>query len=220
MGLRKQNASAGAAIAVLLGNPVLNPAVLLFITAVLGYQYMLVRLIFGVLLIAVVATLANRWFPQPLDLTIDDAPIENPSENGWDLVRDWLKILWWELYTIIPGYIVLVLLLGAARAFLFTPHLTLAGGGFLTMIGLAIGGTLFMIPTAGEVPIIQTLLGFGLSPAAAAVLLVTLPAISLPTLYIGRSAFPRKLLLTALGTVAAAGIIAGLIVGFLPGFKT
>lgn len=207
-------------MALLLGNPVLNPAVLFFITAVLGWQFMLVRLIVGVILVFTVALLANRWFPQPLDMQVEDAPIENASESGWDLVRDWLKVLWWELYTILPGYLVIVLLLGAARAWFFTPHLTLAGGGVLMFVGLALVGTLFVIPTAGEVPIIQTLMTFGLAAGPAVVLLITLPAISLPSIYIVRSAFPRRLLATALGAVVLAGLVAGVVVSLLPNFRS
>ncbi|HEY9084399.1 MAG TPA: permease [Candidatus Tyrphobacter sp.] len=219
LGLRRQHASAGSAMALLLGNPVLNPAVLFFIAAVLGWQLMLVRLLVGIALVFGVATLANRWFPQPRDMRIEDAPIENARESGWDLMRDWLKLLWWEIYTILPGYIAIVFLLGAARAWLFTPHLTLAGGGIFMLIGLAVVGTLFVIPTAGEIPIVQTLMSFGLSTAAAAVLLITLPAISLPSLYIVRSAFPRRLLATAMGAVAVAGLIAGAAVSLLPNLR-
>ncbi len=218
MGLRKQSASTGSALAFLLGNPVLNPAVLIFITGVLGWQFMLVRLILGAALVLGTATLANRLVADRVDVEVEDAPIEDARKGGLDLFVDWLKLLWWEIYTIVPGYFVLVLLLGAARAWLFHPGLTLAGGGVLVLIGLAIVGTLFVIPTAGEVPIIQTLMGFGLGAPAAAVLLMTLPAISLPTLFIVRSAFPRRVLLFAMLAVALTGLVAGLIVSLIPGF--
>jgi uncharacterized membrane protein YraQ (UPF0718 family) len=218
VGLRKQQASAGAGLAFLLGSPTLNPAVLIFITGVLGWHFMLVRLVVGAVLVFGTAMLANRLVTDRVEVDVDDAPIEDGAKSGIDLLADWLKLLWWELYTIVPGYFVLVLLLGAARAFLFHPGLTLAGTSALVLIGLAIVGTLFVIPTAGEVPIVQTLMGFGLSAAAGAVLLITLPAISLPTLYIVRSAFPRRVLAMAFGAVALAGFIAGAVVAAIPGF--
>lgn len=218
MGLRKQQASAGSALAVLLGSPTLNPAVLIFITAVLGWRFMLVRMIVGVALVFGAAMLANRLVRERTDIDVEDAPIEDGQKTGLDLVADWLKLLWWEIYTIIPGYLVLVFLLGAARAWLFYPGLTLGGGSVVILLGLAVIGTLFVIPTAGEVPIVQTLMAFGLRAAPAAVLLVTLPAISLPTLYIVRSAFPKRVLAMALGAVAVAGAIAGLAVAWIPGF--
>lgn len=218
MGLRKQQASPGAALAFLLGNPTLNPAVMVFIAAVLGWQFMLVRLLVGIALVFGMATIANRFVRDPVEVEINDAPIEDVQTGGLGLLRDWLKLIWWELYTIVPGYFVIVLLLGAARAWFFHPGLTLGGSSALVLIGLAVIGTLFVIPTAGEVPIVQTLMGFGLSAAPAAVLLITLPAISLPTLYIVRSAFPKRLLVATLGVVALAGIVAGIIVLLVPGF--
>lgn len=202
----------------LLGSPTLNPAVLIFITGVLGWHFMLVRLIVGLVLVFGAASLANRLVHERTDVEVEDAPIEDGAKGGLALVADWLRLLWWELYTIVPGYFVLVLLLGAARAWLFHPGLTLAGGSILVLCALAIVGTLFVIPTAGEVPIVQTLMSFGLKAAPAAVLLVTLPAISLPSIYIVRSAFPKRVLFMAFLAVVAAGLAAGAIVSLIPGF--
>ncbi len=202
----------------LLGSPTLNPAVLIFITGVLGWHFMLVRLLVGLVLVLGAATLANKLVRERADIEVEDAPIEDGNKSGLALIADWFRLLWWELYTIVPGYFVLVLLLGAARAWLFHPGLTLAGGSLLVLFALAIVGTLFVIPTAGEVPIVQTLMSFGLTAAPAAVLLVTLPAISLPTLYIVRSAFPKRVLLMAFLAVATAGLIAGGVVALIPGF--
>ena len=202
----------------LLGSPTLNPAVLIFITGVLGWHFMLVRLLVGLVLVLGAATLANKLVQERADIEVEDAPIEDGNKSGLALIADWFRLLWWELYTIVPGYFVLVLLLGAARAWLFHPGLTLAGGSVLVLFALAIVGTLFVIPTAGEVPIVQTLMSFGLTAAPAAVLLVTLPAISLPTLYIVRSAFPKRVLLMAFLAVATAGLIAGGVVALIPGF--
>ena len=52
----------------------------------------------------------------------------------------------------------------------------------LALLALAVGGTLFVIPTAGEVPIVQALTSAGLGPLGAGILFTTLPAISLPSL--------------------------------------
>ncbi len=202
----------------LLGSPTLNPAVLIFITGVLGWHFMLVRLIVGLALVFGAAALANRLVRDPVDVDVEDAPIEDAHKGAFDLIADWLKLLWWELYTIVPGYFVLVLLLGAARAWLFHPGLTLAGDGVFVLVALAVVGTLFVIPTAGEVPIVQTLMTFGLAAAPAAVLLVTLPAISLPTLYIVRSAFPKRVLAMAGAAVVVAGLLAGAVVAHIPHF--
>src|SRR6185437_6889544 len=121
----------------------------------------------------------------------------------------WLKELWVEIYTILPGYIVIVLLLGAARAWLFPPGLTIHASGIAAIVALSAIGTAFVIPTAGEVPIVQTLMHSGMSISPAAALLLTLPAISLPSLFIVRGAFPKRVLAFVTVCVFLLGIAAG-----------
>jgi uncharacterized membrane protein YraQ (UPF0718 family) len=193
-------------MAFLVGNPVLNPAVLIFIAFVLSWQFALVRLAVGVALVLLIAWYANR--AGGTQVVSCEAPAPAPIEQQASLAQlalAWLQAFWWEVYTILPGYIVIVLLLGAARAWLFAPTLTLANGGVLALLVLAIVGTLFVIPTAGEVPIIQTLMGLGMGAAPALALLVTLPTLSLPTTYIVRKVFPARVLAGALGIVAVVG---------------
>lgn len=213
VGMRKQRASAGAAMAFFVGNPTLNPATLIFITLVLSWQFALLRIVLGVALIAVIAWYANKTAALTSTAVAEPAPspIEDPRQGPVDLFVSWLKALWWELYTILPGYILIVLLLGAARVWLFTPHLTLAHLGVLGVIGLAAAGTLFVIPTAGEVPIIQTLLGFGMTASPAAALLLTLPAISAPSVFIVWNSFPKRVLAFAIAAVFVAGLVAALL---------
>ena len=75
----------------------------------------------------------------------------------------------------------LILLLGAVRAWLF-PHIGPQIGNNLEWIaGFAIAGMLFVIPTAGEVPIIQAMLSLGMGVRPAGALLMTLPPIRLRT---------------------------------------
>jgi uncharacterized membrane protein YraQ (UPF0718 family) len=110
---------------------------------------------------------------------------------------------------LLPEYIVIVGVLGFARAFLFPTAGPDLGNNLALMLGLAIAGTLFVIPTAGEIPIIQTLLGFGMGAGPAGVLLLTLAPLSLPSLVMVGRAFPwRLLVLLAVGT-AAIGVVAG-----------
>lgn len=67
-----------------------------------------------------------------------------------------------------------------------------------------------MIPTAGEVPIIQAmlLLGVGVGPAAA--LLMVLPPISVPSLAIVGRAFSPRLLAAVTVGIVAIGVVGGL----------
>src|SRR5947209_13766412 len=60
IGLRRTGASLGAATAFFLGNPTLNPAVLVFLLFTLGWQWALLRLVLGAVLVFGGALLATR----------------------------------------------------------------------------------------------------------------------------------------------------------------
>ncbi len=117
---------------------------------------------------------------------------------------------------LIPEYIVLVLLLGAARAWLF-PHVGPEVGESLGWIlAFAVAGTLFVIPTAGEVPIIQAMLSLGVGVGPAGVLLVVLPPISVASLAMVGGAFRLRLLATVAVGIVAIGVVGGLAAVVLP----
>lgn len=110
---------------------------------------------------------------------------------------------------LLPEYLVLVLLLGAARAWLF-PVLG-AHDGIGWIVAMALAGTLFVIPTAGEVPIVQAMFALGMGAGPAGALIMTLPAVSLPSLVmLGRVFSVRTRLVIATG-VALSGIVGGLV---------
>jgi uncharacterized membrane protein YraQ (UPF0718 family) len=185
VGLRKAKASAGAAIAFWLGNSVLNPATLVFIGFVLGWRWSALRLLLGTIAVLGLGLMANRMGTpeeaQAAERQLADVRTASPESNPF--VR-WLIIFARLAVRLIPEYIVLVLLIGAARAWLF-PH---AGPEIDNSLGwilaFAIAGTLFVIPTAGEVPIIQAMLSLGVGAGPAGVLLMVLPPISVPSLAI------------------------------------
>lgn len=187
-----------------------------FIGFVLGWQFVGLRIAFGVVLVFLVSYLAGKFAeglaqkPQepPIDLTL--APIEDPNRTFGSVAIAWLKELWIEIYTILPGYVVIVLLLGAARAWLFPPQLTIHASGIGAIVALSAIGTAFVIPTAGEVPIVQTLMHSGMGTGPATALLMTLPAISVPSLFIVRGAFPKRVLAFVTACVFLLGIIAGI----------
>ena len=211
VGLRKAKASAGAAVAFWLGNSVLNPATLVFIGFVLGWRWSALRLVLGVVAVLGLGLMANRMSsPEEAaaaERQLADVRIALPGTNPF--VR-WLAILARMAVSLIPEYVVLVLLLGAARAWLF-PHVgPEIGDGLGWILIFAVAGTLFVIPTAGEVPIIQAMLSLGVGVGPAGVLLMVLPPISVPSLAIvGRSFSPRLLAAVTLGVVAI-GVVGGL----------
>jgi hypothetical protein len=163
-GLRARHASPGGAVAFWLGNTVLNPAALVFMGFVLGWQWSALRLVLGVAMVFGIGYLLNR-IARPEDRSIDDAQLAalaaEQAAAGNPFVR-WVKLLARMAVRLVPEYIVLVLLLGAARAWLF-PHIGPDIGNHLGwIVAFAVAGTLFVIPTAGEVPIIQAMLSLGM----------------------------------------------------------
>ncbi|HHX9847485.1 TPA: permease [Salmonella bongori] len=206
-GMRRRQASMGGALAFWMGNPLLNPATLVFMGFVLGWHFAAIRLIAGLAMVLVVATLVQTWVqetPQPI---MPVAPAE-PEPQGGFFAR-WGKALWALFWSTIPVYILAVLVLGAARVWLF-PHADGAmDNSLMWVIAMAVAGCLFVIPTAAEIPIVQTLMLAGMGTAPALALLMTLPAISLPSLIMLRSAFPAKALWLTGGLVAIAGMIVG-----------
>jgi len=182
VGLRKKNVSIGASLAFWLGNPVLNPATLIFMTFVLSWKFTLMRVVFGLILTFAVSHFANKFagnskIPQTVDETV-----KKIVEPEGPLIIRWLRSAGSMLLTVVPAYFITVLLLGAARAYMFPVLGDGVTNGILAILIFAIAGTLFVIPTAAEIPIIGTFLSFGLGTGAAGALLVTLPSISLPSL--------------------------------------
>ena len=214
VGLRKCRASAGAAAAYLVGNPMLNPATVVFMGFVLGWEWSALRVAVALLLVFGVAYLADRMVPREVDVTrtpeVAGAQELEASEEGNPFVR-WAAILGKMSLLLLPEYAVVVLALGAARAFIFPQIDPAIGNGLLLAAWLAIGGTLFVIPTAAEIPIVQGLMSAGLGPLGAGVLLTTLPAVSLPSLLMAKRGLPTGVLLMVGGSVALVGLLSGLV---------
>ena len=206
-GMRRQQVSMGGALAFWMGNPLLNPATLVFMGFVLGWQFAAIRLLAGLATVLVVASLVQRWVKET---AVQPAPAEiaTPEPQGGFLSR-WGSALWRLFWNTIPVYILAVLILGAARVWLF-PHADgEVGNTLLWVIAMAIAGCLFVIPTAAEIPIVQTMLLAGMGVAPALALLITLPAVSLPSLIMLHKAFPAKALWLTGGLVALAGAMTG-----------
>lgn len=217
VGMRKKNVSVGASLAFWLGNPTINPATLIFMTFVLSWKFTLLRLVFGVILTFGVSYLANRFAPKVTPVDIDKLieEAESQAETSGTFASRWLKSMGSMVLYIVPAYILSVLLMGAVKVWLF-PHIGEASANSLiAIIGFAIAGMLFVIPTAAEIPIIQTFMSFGLGGGPAAALLITLPSISLPSLIIVAKSFPKKVLFFVAGSVVVLGILSGIVGMFI-----
>lgn len=209
-GLRARQASPGAALAFWLGNTILNPATLIFMGFVLGWHWSALRLALGIIMVFGLGYVANRMVTGQEAQTAQ-TQLGQFIANDKNTFKRWLMILGQMSVRLIPEYIVLVLLLGAARAFLF-PHIGPEITNNLSWILMfAVAGTLFVIPTAGEVPIIQAMLSLGISVGPAGALLMTLPPISLPSMAMLMRAFKPRLLIVVTVVVIGFGVLGGLL---------
>ena len=212
VGLRKKNVSVGASLAFWLGNPVLNPATLIFMTFVLSWKFTLMRLVFGLVITFAVSYFADRFAGQS---KIPDTVVETVNkpvvQHEGSLLMRWVRSASSMILTVVPAYLLSVLLLGAARAWMFPSLGEGAMSGILAVIIFAIAGTLFVIPTAAEIPIIGTFLSFGFGTGVAGALLVTLPSISLPSLLMVYRSYPRRVVWFVLFSIITLGLLSGLV---------
>lgn len=214
VGLRQRKASIGAALAYWLGNPVLNPATIIFMGFVLSWKLALFRIVAGIVMVFGIGYLANHLVSG--DETPDDFIANDfKDEVQGNLFKQWIKALLPLIRDTLPAYFIVVVILGAIRAWLFPAIGTEWADSLLAVIGLAIAGTLFIIPTAGEVPIVQSLMAFGLGIGPGVALLMTLPAVSLPSLLMVKRVFPTKVLLFVAGAVVLIGILSGIVAMFI-----
>ncbi len=215
VGLRKHQAAPGAAIAFWLGNTTLNPATLVFTGFVLGWNWTLLRLLLGIPMVFGLGYLANRMANPGASVAMESSPVEPEARSLADVGRRWVQIFVRMIVRLIPEYVVIVLLLGAIRAWMF-PHIGSAiGDQWFWIAALALAGMLFVIPTAGEVPIVQAMLALGMGGGPAAALLLTLPPVSLPSLAMLARSFPVRMLVAIAIAVVGFGILGGALASLL-----
>ncbi|WP_422742799.1 permease [Mycobacterium sp. WMMD1722] len=206
--LRRTGVSRAAVVAYWLGNPLLNPAVLVFLLFVAPWQWTVTRLAVGALAVvgaAVLVGLLTRRHGDPPGPEVVPAMPETRSAP----IR-FLAALGKLSVVLLPEYLVIVLLIGATRGWLLT-LVQPAHQGLLVVLVAAVLGTLLVIPTAGEIPILQGLALLGLSTGVLGALLITLPAVSLP----GIAMVLRSLGWKTVGATAGATVMAGLLGGAL-----
>lgn len=206
VGMRRRQVSIGASLAFWIGNPMLNPATLVFMTAVLSWKFTVLRLAFGILLTFGVSYAAGRFADRDKLAAVvppPDAGERNPEVTGPLWLR-WVKSVAGMAIRIVPTYVVSVFLVGLLQQLMLPSW---ASEGAAAIVLFAVIGTLFVIPTAAEIPIVQSFLAIDRGSAAA--LLVTLPAVSLPSLLLVARSFPKKALALVALSVAATGIVCG-----------
>lgn len=204
--LRRTGVTRAAAIAYWLGNPLLNPAVLVFLFFVAPWQWTATRAVVGVATVVGVAVSVGlvtgaRGSGQPVAEAITP-----PDDESAGPASRFARAVLCLCLVLLPEYAIMVLVVGACRGWLVT--LTQPSHhGLLIVVLAAIVGTLLVIPTAGEIPILQSLALLGVSSGPLGALLITLPAISVPGVAMVARSFGWKAIATATGTVVAMGLL-------------
>lgn len=213
--LKRSQVSTGAVFSYWVANPVLNPATIVFMGFVLGWNWAIWRIVLGIILVGLVGILGDYWLPQGVDPDIKLKPLAQvPGEM---ILLTFIRSLGRLMIRLIPEYALLVLLLGWARAWLLPAMNPQLGHTWWILLILAVVGTLFVVPTAGEIPIVFVLLHYGLGVGAAATLLITLPAISLPSAAMVSRAISVPVLAKLGLVIAVFGIIGGMTASLLVG---
>jgi uncharacterized protein len=207
--MRRRGIPAAGVAAFWVGNPALNPAVLAFLVLVLGWRWASLRIVSAVVLLAIVGVVINRLARPDRDLPAPEGADQTPSSLPRVLVR-FLESLGRLCVTLLPEYLAIVMLLGAFRGWLVPAGQSVASLGVLAIVLFAVAGMLFVIPTAAEIPIIQGLVMAGLPVAPAAALLITLPAVSLPSLVMVARALSLRATVAVAGLVVLVGVVTAL----------
>jgi uncharacterized membrane protein YraQ (UPF0718 family) len=182
--------------------------VLAFCLFVLPWPWTVLRAGTGILLVAVVIGLISRWrsaadeLPAgPVSLQPEPAPVD-----GRPLLVRFLAVLGGLSLWLLPGFALLVFALGTVRGVLL-PQEWGHTAGVLAVVVFAVAGTLLPVPGGGEIAAVAALLAVGVSAPVAAALLITLPAVSLPSLFMVRRVFPGSALLATVASVIALGLL-------------
>ena len=226
--LRRRGVPTGPVLGYWLGNPVLNPAVLVFLALVAPWQWVVTRALVGSLLVfgvtALVAGLAERRAGDDRDgVRAPDLAADLAGATRADAAEAealelpeafrlrsaparFARALGRLSLTLVPEYFLVVVALGAFRGWLFPLGANAAHWGILAVILAAIAGTLMVIPTAGEIPILQGLAALGVGSGPVGALLITLPAISLPSMAMVGRALSWRVTAILAGAVMVTGL--------------
>lgn len=229
--LARRGASSYFLLAFVIGSPMLNITAIILAVLLLPAPYAILRILAGIVLTLpvtyAVAKIADRWSRNPgrtqsadsrfawvtrwlnaycrifhLDELVEGRRMDTPSE----FVKTWITLSGRIAILLVPS----LFLLSMATAAILQALPGAYGNTGLSVVLTAVAGTLMMVSTWTEIPVSQQMLAAGM-PGPAAVLLVVLPPVSLPSLVLLGSALGRFRVVALLGgAVMALGVGAGL----------
>lgn len=183
-GLRKAGVSFGPSLTFFVTAPALNLVVILLAFERLPLKLAVARLVLG-LVASIGAAYAVTKF-----IRVEDEPVPSSSRSQDDqpldeMLRRWIGHTWDIAKAVIPLLLIGLLLIGLFKTVFsletIAKHL---GNGFLSIALASAVGTILTVPTFTEILWVEEFMrqGMGIGPAAA--LLITLPAVSFPSLWV------------------------------------
>jgi uncharacterized protein len=202
----------GAAGALMLASPSLNPAAIALTFMLFAAELALARLVMAVLLVFVVSALAARYLPAP---EVPCAPCSLEAE-GAKGAREALAFFGREVArlsrTTLPLIVAGVVLSSLLVDLLPLDRLREAPFRIAGVLLVALVSVPLALPTFAEIPLALGLLGAGAPAGAAVALMIAGPAINLPSLLtVSRTTTTRHAVALAAGTFLAA-VAGGLLV--------
>lgn len=217
--LRRAGASLGPALAFFLTAPTLNVPVLVFAFHMLPFKLALSRLILGLVVVFGVSYLVAKLFPQNAEQEKTEEVVPPLGLTGDESIGQMLKLWLISTWDITKRVTLILLLWLFITAVLFEigsvskyigSHLV---SGLTHTILASAAGTLMMNPfTSLEVVWVKEFIKHGMGTGPAVAILLTLPAVCFPALWIaGRNLKSWKIPVSVGVFVFIAGVIGGLV---------
>lgn len=212
-GLRASGAGRGAAMAFFVTAPTLNVVTLILAFELLPAKLALARLALGLVAALGATYLASRLIPGKQEE--ETCPIEAPADRSVsEMLSRWLSQTAAIARMVLPMLLVGFLLIGLLKT--VVPVETVAksfGNGLLPTAAASLLGTLLMVPTFTEVLWISEFTRAGMGEGPAIALLVTLPSVSFPSLWMLGKVLGSYRAAACLGLfVLALGLVGGLLI--------
>lgn len=210
-GLRKAGAGIMSALAFFVAAPALNIVVILLAFQLLPLKLAVARTVLGLVAAVGVTYLVARLNPRTWSEAVH--AVRNPEREGsiTGMVGAWARDTWEITRSVVPVLLVGFLIIGTFRAVMPFDAVArgLGDGIWPTLLASAVG-TVLMVPTFTEVLWVQEFSRQGLATGPAVALLITLPAVSLPSLWVLGKVLRSYRLAVSLG---AAILLLGLVGG-------
>lgn len=210
-GLRKAGAGLGLSLAFFIAAPALNIVVILLAFELLPLKLAVARTLLGLVAAVGVTYTVAKLFPGVVAEEIEPTPGGRGEESITDMLRRWLNHVWDITKVVIPTLFLGIFIISLFRTVLpfdmVAKHL---GDGLLPTLLASIVGTILMVPTFTEVLWVGELTrqGMGMGPAVA--LLITLPAVSFPSLWVLAKVFRSYRVAVFLGIfILVLGLVSG-----------